>query len=107
SLAVGTPQGVPVRQRVKEEGGSEGRPVIGRIGVFTPPARGQTSLWCWRTGTTGKLLGGGQSSCWRGARPLLVRPPTAAWALAPGPGCEPRRSTVQVVHQAKVGKRVP
>ena len=40
--------------RVEEEGASEGRPVMGRIGV-EPQATSshgesrQTSLWCWRT----------------------------------------------------------
>jgi hypothetical protein len=37
--------------RVQEEGGSEGRPVMGRIGVaiFTARETGQTFLWCGRT----------------------------------------------------------
>ena len=44
----------PTRQRVREEGASEGRPVMGRIGVassvnITPPARAQTSLWSFVT----------------------------------------------------------
>lgn len=44
------PQGVPKAWRVREEGKSEGRPVMGRIGVavqtnITPCESGQTSLW--------------------------------------------------------------
>jgi hypothetical protein len=35
SHGVGTPQGLPMGLRVKEEGGSEGRLVIGRIGIAT------------------------------------------------------------------------
>jgi hypothetical protein len=38
SLRVGPPQGAPMGRRVEDEGGSEGRSVIGRIGV-EPPAR--------------------------------------------------------------------
>ena len=48
------PQGKPMGLRVAGEGGSEGRPVIGRIGVeplgdIIPRESGQTSFRCRRT----------------------------------------------------------
>ena len=54
SLRVGPPQGVLMERRVEDEGGSERRPVIERIGVepsgeITPRESGPTSLWCLRT----------------------------------------------------------
>jgi hypothetical protein len=49
SLGVSTPQGALTERRVQDEGGSEGRPVMGRIGGAptwqqTPHASAQTSL---------------------------------------------------------------
>ena len=46
-------------RRVEEEGGSEGRPVMGRIGVepagnITPRESGQTSVWSFLTRELGK-----------------------------------------------------
>jgi hypothetical protein len=63
-LRESNPQGAPTGQQVKEEGGSEGRPVMGRIGVErerapreeqrkgVPPALSATTLSCRESGQT-------------------------------------------------------
>jgi hypothetical protein len=70
-----------MRRRVQEEGASEGRPVIGRIGVepsgdSTQPERGQTSLWWERTGKDRQLASGSNAEMSAGSQwPLLVQLP--------------------------------
>jgi hypothetical protein len=57
------PQGVPTGQQVKEEGESEGRAVMVRIGVATSPRResGQTFLWSGVTREPGQQTSGGDA----------------------------------------------
>jgi hypothetical protein len=108
----GAPQGDLTGQRVKEEGGSEGRLVTGRIGVepagdSTPRETGQTSLWCWCPRTLGQPLGEARQNCQRGVMPLLVRPPKAQRAFAAQAAWWPPSSIVQAGPQAKGEYRVP
>ena len=61
SLGVGPPQGGPMGWRVGDEGGSQRRPVIGRIGVeppgeITPRESGPTSLRSFVTRAPGEPL---------------------------------------------------
>ena len=61
SLRVGRPQGMPMGRRVEDEGGSEYRSVIGRIGVepsgeITPRESGLTSLGSFVTREPGEPL---------------------------------------------------
>src|SRR5208337_4177181 len=66
------PQGELMGQRVKEEGESECRPVMGRIGVATSPCResGQTSLWCRRAWTVSQPAQAVMQKCRRGRNDL-------------------------------------
>src|SRR5208282_2992589 len=87
-------------RRVEEEGGSEGRPVAGRIGVepsgeITPRESGPTSLWCLRTRPSEQLA-------WE------TEQMTAACLLVRSPACSARQlqtSIVQVVHLCPTGFR--
>src|SRR5208282_5453369 len=87
-------------RRVEEEGGSEGRPVAGRIGVepsgeITPRESGPTSLWCLRTKPSEQLA-------WE------TEQMTAACLLVRSPACSARQlqtSIVQVVHLCPTGFR--
>ena len=80
-------------RRVEDEGGSEGRPVTGRIGVepsgeITPRESGPTSLGCFVTREPGKPL-------------RETEQMTAACLLVRSPACSARQlqtSIVQVVH---------
>ena len=84
--------------RVEEEGGSECRPVIGRIrvepsGEFTRRESGLTSLWCLRTRPSEQLA-------WEAEQM------TAACLLVRSPACNARQlqtSIVQVVAVALPG----
>jgi hypothetical protein len=80
------PQGAPTGQQVKEEGGSECRPVMGRIGVATSPYResGQTSLWSGVTREPGQQTSGGDADM-SAAETLAGAVPNLATGLsAPG-----------------------
>jgi len=100
SLGVGPPQGAPMGRRVADEGGSEGRSVIGRIGVeppgeITPRESGPTSLGCLRTRPSDQLA---QETEQMTAASLLVRSPAcqARW---------PQTSIVQVGRLRPTGLR--
>ena len=87
-------------RRVKDEGGSEGRSVIGRIGVepsgkITPRESGLTSLGCLRTRPSEQLA---QETEQMTAALLLVRSPArhARW---------PQTSIVQVGRLYPTGSR--
>ena len=87
-------------RRVKDEGGSEGRSVIERIGVeppgeITPRESGPTSLGCLRTRPSEQLA---QETEQMTAASLLVRSPAchARW---------PQTSIVQVGHKRSTGSR--
>ena len=87
-------------RRVKEEGGSEGRPVMGRIGVepsgeITLRESGLTSLGCLRTRPSEQLAWEAEQMT---AALLLVRP------LADS-ARQPRTSIVQVGPQRPTGSR--
>jgi len=71
------PQGMPTGLRVAEEGGSEYRPVVGRIrvepsGEITLRESGLTSLWCLRTRPSEQLAWEAEQMT---AACLLVRSP--------------------------------
>jgi len=100
SLRVGPPQGAPTGRRVEDEGGSEGRPVTGRIGVeppgkITPRESGLTSLGCLRTRPSDQLA---QETEQMTAASLLVQSPAcyARW---------PQTSIVQVERLRPTGSR--
>ena len=100
-------------QRVQEEGASEGRAVMARIGVephgnITPRASGQTSLWSFGTREQGKPTQEAKQMTHRPSRPrheggdqLLVRPPAmrglAPDRLVPGP---PHRASAPGAYRA-------
>ena len=69
-------------RRVKDEGGSEGRPVIERIGVITTRESGPTSLGCLRTRPSEQLAREAEqmtaARCWCGLRRIPL--------VSPGPG---------------------
>ena len=85
-------------RRVKDEGGSEGRSVIGRIGVeppgeITPRESGLTSLGCLRTRPSEQLAWETEqmtaACCWCGLRrvPLVSsRPVSCRWCARAPPG---------------------
>jgi hypothetical protein len=84
-------------RRVEDEGGSERRPVIGRIGVeppgeITPRESGLTSLGCLRTRPSEQLTWEAEQMtaayCWCGLRrvPLVSpRPVSCRWSACVGP----------------------
>ena len=87
-------------RRVKDEGGSEGRSVIERIGVeppgeITPRESGPTSLGCLRTRPSAQLAWEAEQMT---AASLLVRPPADS-------ARQPRTSIVQVGRQRSTGSR--
>src|SRR6516164_11354320 len=82
-------------RRVKDEGGSEGRPVIERIGVITPRESGPTSLGCLRTRPSEELAREAEQMT---AASLLVRPPADS-------AHQPRTSIVQVERLRSTGSR--
>ena len=93
-------RGSPMGRRVKDEGGSEGRSVIERIGVeppgeITPRESGPTSLGCLRTRPSDQLAREAEQMT---AALLLVRPPA-------DPARQPRTSIVQVGRQRSTGSR--
>jgi hypothetical protein len=85
-------------RRVEEEGGSECRPVIGRIGVepldeITLRESGLTSLWCLRTRPSDQLAWETEqmtaACCWCGLRrltPASSRPVSCRWSGCAPPG---------------------
>ena len=86
--------------RVGDEGRSECRPVIGRIGVepsgeITPRESGPTSLGCLRTRPSEPLAREAEQMT---AALLLVRPPADS-------ARQPRTSIVQVGRQRSTGSR--
>jgi hypothetical protein len=88
----------PMGRRVEDEGASEGRPVIGRIGVepsgeITPRESGLTSLRCLRTRPSEQLAWETEpmtaACCWCGLRrvPLVSpRPVSCRWCACAPPG---------------------
>ena len=94
-----------MRRRVKEEGASESRPVMGRIGIALTgniiPRRKPADfpLVLVYVKCLANRLEEAKQKCRRSATLLLVRLPTVP-LLAPA-------YNVQVVHQAKAGNRVP
>src|SRR5262245_22619589 len=82
-------------RRVKDEGGSEGRSVIERIGVITPRESGPTSLGCLRTRPSDQLAREAEQMT---AASLLVRPPADS-------ARQPRTSIVQVERLRPIGSR--
>ena len=87
-------------RRVEDEGGSEGRSVIGRIGVepsgeITPRESGPSSLGCLRTGPSEQLAWEAEQMT---AASLLVRPPADS-------ARQPRTSIVPVGRQRSTGSR--
>ena len=77
-------------RRVKDEGGSEGRSVIERIGVITPRESGPTSLGCLRTRSSDQLAREAEqmtaACCWCGLRriPLVSPGPVSCrWGVCP------------------------
>ena len=87
-------------RRVEDEGGSEGRSVIGRIGVeppgeITPRDSGPTSLGCLRTKPSDQLAWEAEPMT---AALLLVRPPADSAG-------QPRTSIVQVGPKRSTGSR--
>ena len=90
----------PMGRRVEDEGGSEGRPVIGRIGVepsgeITPRESGLTSLGCLRTRPSEQLAWEAEQMT---AASLLVRPPACS-------ARQPQTSIVQVGRLRPTGSR--
>ena len=99
SLRVGPPQGAPMGRRVEDEGGSERRPVTGRIGVeppgeITPRESGLTSLGYLRTRPSGKLAEETEQM-------------TAAWLLVRSPACHARWPQTSIVQVGRTPHRVP
>jgi len=90
-------RGLPMGRRVEDEGGSERRPVIGRIGVeppgeITPRESGLTSLGCLRTRPSEQLTWEAEQKtaayCWCGLRrvPLVSpRPVSCRWSACVRP----------------------
>ena len=88
-------RGSPMGRRVEDEGGSECRSVIERIGVeppgeITPRESGPTSLGCLRTRPSEQLAWEAEqmtaARCWCGLRrvPLVSpRPVSCRWGAAP------------------------
>ena len=98
SLRVGPPQGASMGRRVEDEGGSEGRSVIGRIGVeppgeITPRESGPTSLGCLRTRPSEQPAQETEqmtaACCWCGLRRVTLagpRPVSCRWGACAPPG---------------------
>ena len=87
-------------RRVEDEGGSERRPLTGRIGVeppgdITPPESGPTSLGCLRTRPSDQPAWETEQMT---AALLLVRPPADS-------ARQPRTSIVQVERLRSTGSR--
>jgi len=94
SLRVGPPQGVLMERRVEDEGGSERRPVIERIGVepsgeITPRESGLTSLGCLRTRPSEQLA-------WE------TEQMTAACLLVRSPACYARQLQTNIVQVVRL-----
>ena len=89
------PQGEPTGPQVKEEGGSESRAVMARIGVepegnITPRESGQTSRWSGVTREPGKQTSGGDADMSVAATPAGAAPDSGNTA------CLPQASIVKV-----------
>ncbi len=91
-------RGLPMGRRVEDEGGSECRPVIERIGVeppgeIIPRESGLTSLGCLRTRPSEQLAWETEqmtaACCWCGLRrvtPVSPRPVSCRWCVDAPPG---------------------
>jgi len=91
-------RGLPMGRRVEDEGGSECRPVIERIGVeppgeIIPRESGLTSLGCLRTRPSEQLAWETEqmtaACCWCGLRrvtPVSPRPVSCRWCASAPPG---------------------
>ena len=82
--------------RAEDEGTSEGRPVMGRIGGLPHRETGLTSLRGWHAWTLGQPSWGAKQICRRTARVLLVRLPLLRPAFAGWAGCWPQGSNAEV-----------